>query len=217
MLKWIDGLKPYMPFAQLGWEGYVDQATLACAIVDIASNYGELRLRPSAFPDEYALLADVACMTRAIRKEDVHLAGAVVRALRSFGLEDDDGRVKRGCEYFMQAHKNGREMIQGGWPTRDKDTSSYAYFHAAASAVGALYAPLFRGFGPACGSPASDGFAACGAQLRSEKAMGSWQNSMRPARRRATRRGVGAEAGRARVPAPGGVIEVARGHAEAVH
>ena len=85
VLKWIEGLKPYMPFAQLGWEGCVDQATLACAIVDIASNYGELRLVPSAFPDEYALLADVACMTRAIRKEDVHLAGAVVRALRSFG------------------------------------------------------------------------------------------------------------------------------------
>ena len=40
--------------------------------------------------------------------------------------------------------------------------------------VTAAYAnsPLFRGFGPACGSPASDGFSACGAQLRSEKAMG---------------------------------------------
>jgi hypothetical protein len=171
VLKWIDGLKPYMPFAQLGWEGYVDQATLACAIIDISSNYGELRLRPSAFPDEYSLLADVACMTRAIRKEDVHLAGAVVRALRSFGLEDDDGRVKRGCEYIMQAQTTEGDD-SGGWPTRDKDTSSYAYFHAAACAVGALYAPLFRGFGPACGSPASDGFSACGAQLRSEKAMG---------------------------------------------
>ena len=107
VLKWIEGLKPYMPFAQLGWDRYVDQATLACAIVDIASNYGELRLRPSAFP-EYALLADVACMTRAIRKEDVHLAGAAVRALRSFGLEDDDGRVKRGCEYIMQAQATRR-------------------------------------------------------------------------------------------------------------
>ena len=108
-----------------------------------------------------------------MRRGDVafHLAGAVVRALRSFGLEDDDGRVKRGCEYLMSAQTTEGDD-SGGWPTRDKDTSSYAYFHAAASAVGALYAPLFRGFGPACGSPASDGFSACGAQLRSEKAMG---------------------------------------------
>lgn len=168
VLQWLDGLRPYAPFAQLGWDGYVDQATLACAVVDIASNYGELLLRPSAFPEEYTLLADVACMTRAIRKEDVHLAGAVVRALRAFGLEDDDGRVKRGCEYLLTAqHKEGDD--RGGWPTREADTSSYAYFHAAASAVGALYPPHFRGFG----GRARDGFAACGARLRSQQAMGS--------------------------------------------
>ena len=86
------------------------------------------------------MLADVACMTRAIRKEDVHLAGAVVRALRSFGLEDDDGRVKRGCEYIMQAQTTEGDD-SGGWPTRDKDTSSYAHFHAAACAVGASMLP----------------------------------------------------------------------------
>ena len=37
----------------------------------------------------------------------------------------------------------------GSWPTRDDCGLAYTRFHAVACAVSALYAPIFRGFGPA--------------------------------------------------------------------
>ena len=134
-------------------------------------------MRPSVLPDEYKLLGDASCIARCARRRDVHLAGDVVRCLRVFGLPKDDARIVKGCD-FLAASQTSSGVDEGGWPTRDGDVTSYAAFHAAAKAVGALYEPDFRGFGPALRELApADGFAACGAVLRDDAAMAAMASS----------------------------------------
>lgn len=168
VFEWLDELRPYAPYEALGWEAWVDQATLALQIVNVVSHFGELRVLPAALPAEHALLCDRSTLLRALKKKDVHLVGEIVRCLRVFGRGADDDLARRGRAFLVLAQtRSGPET--GGWPARDGDATSYAAYHAAAHAISALYEPVFRGFGPS--SPAlRDALldartAACGAPL----------------------------------------------------
>ncbi|EGB11056.1 expressed protein [Aureococcus anophagefferens] len=167
---WLDPLRPYAPYEAMGWEDWLDQLTLAVTLVAVASNDCALRLPPSLLPAEYALVADPATLRRCVKKRDVHLVGDVATCLRVFGAADDDARVVVARDFLVKAQIRGG-VEAGSWPTRDGDATSYAAYHAARCAVRALYAPTFRGFGPA--SPAlrgvlrvaGDAHGRCGARV----------------------------------------------------
>lgn len=128
------------------FEVYLDQMGLIVATVMVASNFGELRLLPSALPHEYAQLVDPHALAAAQERNDVHLAADLCRCARLFAANDDLAKalVDRATQFLVACQRN-----DGGFPTRDDDEHPYTRFHAAITAASALYDPVFRGFGPA--------------------------------------------------------------------
>ncbi|KAJ1450604.1 hypothetical protein M885DRAFT_532054 [Pelagophyceae sp. CCMP2097] len=175
VLKKLPLLRPYL--FEEDWDRCVDQLDVVFLVVDVFSNFGELRLNPSALPSEHAVVRDAAVMRQAIDRGDVAVVGDLARCARIFGAQDGDAVVESACDYLIRVGVAGDEggVSKTGWPTRTDESTAYARFHAAAAAVGGLSSTVFRGFGPASsaqcdllatwGAAGPPGLAACGVRL----------------------------------------------------
>ena len=103
-------------------DAYYDQLTMICCLVHVMSNFGELCLSPSLFPQEHKQLSDPVHISRAIEFDDVHLLGEVCHCLIVFGhTEETSTDLADGLNYL----RCKQLLSDGSWPTRDQRMDPY--------------------------------------------------------------------------------------------
>lgn len=137
VIKWLHALRPYPDITNKKDWAFYDVTYAVTHVIYTLNSYSRYQLMPCWLSAEYSFLKQN--LTQAIAREDPETMGEFLDTLKSFGLAENHGLIRKGISYLLRTQNS-----DGSWGDNDAD-DIYNRYHPTWTAIDGLREYSWRG------------------------------------------------------------------------